>query len=457
VSLPNYFLADMPADTALRPALITEACETLRRNRARYLLGRSTESIVQTVTELARQWLAPHSPWRNHALEEGPPVIGFSRETLAHGLDGYFRSLTTRSLNALVVQDLGHPQRLDRLIANDAESMVGMTALARGPELLVHFTSGILPTPVFTSIIHGLLVRAAQFVKCPPGASLLPRLFAHCLRDVEPKLAACLEVAEWEGGDHPAEPALLAETDCVVVSGDERAVEAIRRSVSPRVRLLARGERVSAGYIAREVLGPSEERAVVEAAGMDVTTWDQLGNLSPHVLFVETGGMLPPEGFAARLAEELARVETRLPRGRICPATANAINQRREVYRIRAAADGQTRCWFSADPTAWTVVYEADPGFQESCLHRFIYVKAVDTAEECLRRAEMVRGRWSTLGLAAMGPRLGELAQRFADWGVTRICPLGRMQYPPLTWRQDGRPTLGDLVGWSHHEWPPEA
>jgi hypothetical protein len=33
---------------------------------------------------------------------------------------------------------------------------------------------------------------------------------------------------------------------------------------------------------------------------------------------------------------------------------------------------------------------------------------------------------------------------------------LGRMQRPPLTWRQDGRPTLGDLVTWTGHELPPD-
>ena len=35
-----------------------------------------------------------------------------------------------------------------------------------------------------------------------------------------------------------------------------------------------------------------------------------------------------------------------------------------------------------------------------------------------------------------------------AAWGVTRVCPLGQMQNPPLTWRHDGRPALGDFVTW---------
>jgi hypothetical protein len=456
VSLPNYFLADLPPGTPLPPELVVEACQTLRRNRARYLQPRPTESLVQTVAEVARQWLAPHSPWRAHALDHGPDTTGFSRQMLEQGLTTYFRLLTARNLNALILQEFGHPHRLDRLISNDAETMSGTAANARGPELLVHIMAGSLPTPVFTAMIHGFLVGSAQVVKCASGASHLPRLFAHSIREVEPKLASCLELVEWKGGTHPAEPSLFAEADCVVASGSDETLEALRRVVPGRARFLGYGHRVSAAYITREMLGPDEEQRAVEAAAADVAAWDQLGCLSPHVIYVETGGLQPPEGFARLLAQELARLEQSLPRGRVDADTAALIFQRREAYQVRAAAEIGTLCWFSPESTAWTVVFEQDARFQLSCLHRFVYVKPVDTLEECLRQAEPIRGKWSTVGLAANATRRPELAQQFADWGITRICPLGRMQRPPLSWRHDGRPVLGDLVTWTSHEFPPE-
>ena len=40
------------------------------------------------------------------------------------------------------------------------------------------------------------------------------------------------------------------------------------------------------------------------------------------------------------------------------------------------------------------------------------------------------------------------MTRQLARWGVTRVCPLGQMQNPPLTWRHDGRPSLEDLVTW---------
>ncbi|MCC6232471.1 MAG: hypothetical protein IT580_07490 [Verrucomicrobiales bacterium] len=457
VVLPNYFLADLPAEAVIRGELVAEACLTLKRNRERFLQTRSTESILQILLETARAWQGPQSVWRAMALEEGPARTGFSREMIALGLDAYFKLWTARQLNALLQQEFAHPQRVDRLVANDSESLGGLTSRVRGPELLVHVTAGRLPTPVFTALLHGLLVKSAQFVKCASGGSFFARLFAHSLREIEPKIASCLEIAEWKGGTRDLEEALYAGADCVVASGSDATMDAVRATVPSRVRFLAHGHRVSAAYIAREMLGSDEEPNVTAAAAMDVAMWDQLGCLSPHVIFVEQGGMLAPEGFAARLADELERVEARWPRGTPAPEVSDAVFRRREFYRVRAAADPGTQCWFSRDSTAWSVVYEGDPQFQLSCLNRFVIVKPVETVEECLRQAEAQRTRWSTVGLAASGLRIPELAQRFAEWGITRICPLGRMQHPPLTWRHDGRPVLGDLVTWAQQELPWES
>jgi hypothetical protein len=108
--------------------------------------------------------------------------------------------------------------------------------------------------------------------------------------------------------------------------------------------------------------------------------------------------------------------------------------------------------WKSEGSTAWTVIYEADPRFQLSCLNRFVYVKSAADLTDALRHAESVRGKVSTVGLAASGEQAAALATQLARWGVTRICPLGSMQNPPLTWRHDGRPALGDLVTWTDWE-----
>jgi hypothetical protein len=227
---------------------------------------------------------------------------------------------------------------------------------------------------------------------------------------------------------------------------------AVKRRIPPGVRFIGYGHRVSFGYVTREMLSRVQFRKVVAAATTDVAAWDQSGCLSPHVFYVEHGGSADPEQFAEALASELARCETTHPRGAITANDATMIASRRALYHVRAAASDETRIWQSKDSTAWTVVYEADQEFQISCLNRFVYVTAVPDPAQALAAAEKVRGKVSTVGLAAPDSRARQLAITFARWGISRICPLGKMQSPPLTWRHDGRPALSELAAWSDWE-----
>jgi len=452
MNLPNYFLADLPPGAELSAAMIGEACQTLKRNRERYLAQRPTGSLIQLMSKVARSWLEPDDPFRQLAIEQGPAATGFSRATLARGLDAFFNSLTPEHFHALLEQDLGHARRLDEMAAGGAEQATRRAALATAPELLVHIAPGNLPNPALSAIVLGVLARSAQFVKCASGASLLPRLFAHSLYQAEPKLGACLELAEWPGGRRELEQALFDEADCITATGTDETLAAIRGRVPARARFLAYGHRVSFAYVAAAGLTGLHARQIAAQAAADVAAWDQQGCLSPHVVYVEHGGAVPPEGFADLLAEELERREQTEPRGDLPVKTAAAIASRRAFYEVRAAHSPDTRLWCSPGSTAWTVVYEADPRFQLSCLNRFVYVKAVKDLSEAVQNADSVRGHVSTVGLAAPPDKAQALATALARWGVSRICSLGRMQQPPLAWRHDGQPAMAGLVTWTDWE-----
>jgi len=449
MNLPNYFLADLPRAATLSPAMIHEACQTLKRNREHYLANRSTDNLVRTLSDLARSWLEPDYSFRKLALEQGPATTGFSRATLTNGLDSFFKQLTYENFQALLEQDLGLPQRLDEMASADKSNRA---AMVRAPVMLVHITAGNLPNPTLLSTVLGVLVRAAQFVKCASGTSLLPRLFAHSLYEAEPKLGACLEIAEWRGGNAELEEALFEEADLITATGSDETLAAIRRRVPNKTRLLTYGHRVSFAFVSSRKLSGLDVGKTIERTAADVVAWNQQGCLSPHVIYVENGGAISAEHFAERLAKELERLEEREPRGELPVEAAAAIASRRSFYEVRAAHSPETLLWRSENSTGWTVVYESDPRFQLSCLNRFIYVKPAKNLTEALQSADAVRGNVSTVGLAARINETQGLAIELARWGVSRICPLGQMQNPPLTWRHDGRPSLGELVAWSDWE-----
>jgi hypothetical protein len=452
MNLPDYFLADLPPEATLSPAMLAEACQTLKRNRARYLAGRSTEQLMSVLSDVAAGWLKPENTFRKLALELGPAETPFSRETLQHGLDDFFRQITRDNLHALLVQELGDVRRLDTLTATEMDRKSLRAAMAVGPEFLVHIAAGDIPNSTWMSMVLGLLARSAQLVKCASGSSLLPRLFAHSLYEADSKLSACLEIAGWRGGDIDLEDVLFAEADCVTATGSDETLAAIRSRLPIKTRFVGYGHRVSFGFVAREVLSPLRAPQIATRATDDVVAWNQLGCLSPHVIYVQTGGEVSPERFAELLADELERREQTEPRGGLPVPHTAAIASRRGIYEVRAAHSPETRMWHSKESTAWTVVFEADPRFQVSCLNRFIYVKPVKDLAELLQHAEVVRGKISTVGTAAGEHQTEELGLQLARWGVTRVCPLGRMQNPPLTWRHDGRPALGDLVTWADLE-----
>jgi hypothetical protein len=452
MNLPNYFLADLPPEATLSPSLISEACVTLKRNRETYLRHRTTEQIVRTLVEVAAGWLEPENPFLKLALAHGPTQLGFSRPTLERGLDAFWRQFTIENFHALLEQEFGEMRRLDDLVASDLERAGDRAAIATGPELLVHIAAGNIPNSTLMSMVLGLLTRSAQFVKCAQGTALLPRLFAHSIHDYDSKLATCLEVAEWRGGHASLEEALFAQADWVTATGRDETLKVIREKLPAGVRFLGYGHRVSFGYVASEVLTLLHAKKIVGRAADDVVAWDQLGCLSPHVFYVQSGGAMSPIQFAEQLAAELSRREASEPRGRISAESAATIASRRAIYEVRAAHALETYLWHSKDSTAWTVVCESDSRFPVSCLNRFIYVKPVSNLTAVLQSADALRGHISTVGIAVPEHQAGEVAIQLARWGATRICPIGQMQNPPLTWRHDGRPTLGDLITWTDFE-----
>ncbi len=458
MNLPNYFLADLPPEAELSPKMIAEACLALKQNREKFLRPRTTDSIVKLLCEVATEWQQPDNKFRKLALELGPTETGFSKPILERGLDGFFKQFTPDNFQALLAQELGDgvaagndEYRMMNDESPDHSSSV-IRHFWRGPDFLVHIAAGNIPNPTLMSLTLGLLTRSAQFVKCASGASFLPRLFAHSIYELDRKLGSCLEIAEWRGGNLALENALFAEADCLTATGNDETLAAIRTRLPAKVRFLGYGQRVSFGLVTREVLREDTIAEIVSRAADDVIAWDQNGCLSPHVIYVEERGAVESDQFAERLAVELAKREAAEPRGKIITETAAAIASRRSICEALAAHRADVKIWSSQSSTAWTVVFEHDVRFQFSPANRFIYVKPVPDVATVLQGVDAVHGKVSTVGIAAPPEKMKDLAWQFARWGATRICPLGQMQNPPLTWRHDGRPPLGDLITWVDFE-----
>src|SRR5207244_3533036 len=150
------------------------------------------------------------------------------------------------------------------------------------------------------------------------------------------------------GGNADLESALFGHADCITATGTDETILSIRQRVPLKTRLLAYGQRLSFAYVSAAVLSGLNARKTAARASADVVAWNQLGCLSPHVIYVQQGGGISPEQFAELLADELAAREQTEPRGELPAQTAAVISSRRAIYEMRAAASpDSTRLWCS--------------------------------------------------------------------------------------------------------------
>lgn len=320
--------------------------------------------------------------------------------------------------------ELGHPEILDGFRPYGGHFS---RAVAISP--ILHIVSGNTPHAALQSLLRGLLIGVRNLVKIPTEG--LPEV-----DDFLARLPGALR--ELVAVESRLPDDWLREAGAVVVFGSDETVAHFRKRVRPGVVFEAHPHRVS--LCALFATAPQD---VVVAVAKDVSQFAQKGCLSPHDIYVAGDA----RDFAARLAGEMARYEERDPRGPVTTREAAEIADVRANYRFRAASDARVAIWESAGSSAWTVIFEEDAWFAASCLNRVVFVKPLP---DDLRASLGPALRW----LAAVGiwPATPEGAEKVTALRPSRICPVGRMQAPPLTWHQEGKQTLAAFVRWVDFE-----
>jgi hypothetical protein len=328
----------------------------------------------------------------------------------------------------LVGLELGHPEILDGF-----QPYGGRFARAVAPDCIVHIVSGNTPHAALQSLLRGLLLGSHNLVKLPTAG--LPEVEAF-VNALPADLARRVELAtslpeQW-----------LSMAEAVVVFGSDETIAHFRARVPAETRFQAHGHRVSLGIVFEDALMES-----APAAAEDVSLYDQQGCLSPHDIYVAESTGLTARAYAERLAQAMEAFNLTTPRSPLSLAGTAEIMDLRASYSFRAASDERVAIWCSPESTDWTVIYEEDPWFATSPLNRVVFVKPLPM--DLGAGLAPVR-QW--LGAIGIWPATRENADRVATLGASRICRLGRMQFPALTWHAEGLPNLGGLVSWIDFE-----
>jgi hypothetical protein len=425
---------------ALTPELLGRALDAALSARARSLARRTVADVIAVIARLGAHWRDPESPWRQQALDALPAVTGLSPAMIAHTLPHLFEPYTAGELDAFVRAETGDPLALDGIVSTP---WGGRHAI--GPKLVAYVGAGNVPGLALPVLITALLAKAAVVVKPGAGEPVLAALIARSLASLDPALGACVAVAYWPGGTRALDDTVLSRADVVIVEGDDDAIAAVRASA--RGRVLGFGRRLSLAVVSREATARPLE--VAAAIARDVSLYDQRGCLSPQVVYVETGGTVAPAGLAAHLGDALVALARGLPCGSLTLEERAALRALRQDAEWRGIGGGDVRVFGDASALGPTVVYDADPRFEPTCLNRSVRVKPLDRLEDLLLHLGSWAGSIEAIGAAGPPERLGGLALEWARGSsLSRVCPIGRMQHPPAAWRHGGLPRLGALLRW---------
>lgn len=339
----------------------------------------------------------------------------------------FLGEVTPDALVALVRQELGHGEVLDRFVPLGPGKS---RAVPLSP--ILHVVSGNTPHAALQSLLRGLLIGTRNLCKIPTGG--LPEVAAFHARLPAP-LQNLLDISESLDADWMKAAAV------VIGFGGDDSLRTVRSELPAGTPFLAHGHRISLGIIFEDSRFES-----VDGAARDASLFDQQGCLSPQFLFVTKDLAM---GYAERLAGAMAAFQAQSPRSRLSLSEHAAIREVRAETLFRQANGDQTRLWESPGGTDWTVIYDATEAPPSTILNRVITVKPLPPD---LESALLPIQPWlSTIGI---WPASTLFAERVSTSGCTRICPVGRMQSPPLTWHQDGMASLVPLVRWIDFESP---
>jgi hypothetical protein len=351
-------------------------------------------------------------------------------DLLAHA---YPRLFPREELLRLVGDQLGHIDALDCWIARDRVRL-----RARAPRLIHHVCAGNLAISAITSIAHGLLLGARNTVKLPGPRedNTTRREITAFVRRLPQPLRELVSITS------SRDDSAMERADVIIAFGSDSTMAALRAQVRGDQRFIAHGHAVSLLWLADPAKLTARD---ARACAIDVLTYDQLGCLSPQAIYLPPGADL--EKLGAKLAHALETEWQRQPRK---PARPLGVRARIAEARDVAHALGH-RTWLQPSRhLGWSLINDPDPAFAPSPLHGVIYLR-VSPVDELGANLATVRGRISTVGVAGTSPS-ARWRDAFLELGVSRFCPAGRMQFPPLSWHHDGRAVLGELVTWIDDE-----
>lgn len=422
----------------LTPQQVHQVTATVREQAALHVRSMSLSDIISRIDRAVLRLLDENDPARQTLQAWLPRVCGLDADMVRLNLNRYLKTFRAPSLHRFVAEDLPNPKVLDEF-----QPMVkGGWAMAMGPEQLLHLWSGNVPALPMWSLVCGLLAKAGNVGKLASAEPVFATVWTQVLVQTEPLWRDALALLWWEGGDTVLEAAALQQADAAIAYGSDDTLEALRLRMPSGVRWLPHGHKMGFAVVTRAALSARHGPELAHVSAQDVARHDQSGCYSPHVFYVQRGGVVSPQEWAERLAHALQQQHARHPRRAPDAGEAGSLGQWRQSIEWSAHQVLYPGVGGDVAFTDQPLALSPGPGM------RSVQVVAFDTLEEVLAWVSPARRWLQTVGLACTPEDWPLWARQLGQAGVTRICALGAMTAPEAGWHHDGGHSLRDLLRW---------
>jgi len=312
------------------------------------------------------------------------------------------------------------------------------------PHLAALLLAGNTPLLSWSPLAACLLAGTAVFVKMSRDETLWTHLFADALAEVDPEVASLLHLDVWPGEDQRTVK-LLHTVDVVIAYGGDTTIAALRSATPAGTPFFGYGHALGIGLVIPEqcyLSGIPDPFGLADAAGFarDVLIYNQGGCLSPHAIFVEGSPQDTAEVAGVLSVEMAVQAEALAVPAVTDPGVARAVREARDL----ALFDGRT---VAGDPALrWTVIAHHQPTVLEPPVgHGVVHVIPIaDVARDLPTLLGPAQTRVTCVGVVGELPE--ETRAMLRSEGVSRLCPAGEMQTPPLDWPNGKRDLVRELL-----------
>jgi len=401
--------------------------------------------IIETLDSVGALW-KENSQYYKKAIKILSDEISFSLPAVEETLKLIPELLSRKKLLNRIESEFGDAVILDSFVKRHGFEG-GVRAFPSG--VIFHVTAGNVFLGAIDSLLMGFLTKNISILKLSSKNQSFPMLFARSIleADEEAVISDKFSILYFPGGSEEIEKVLKNSVSVIIAWGGDEMIKSYRKDLSPVVRLLEYGPKISFQVVCRDALKDcGMERAALCVAD-EISMWDQAACASPQNLFMEEG--IDRKKFMTLISKAL---EThRIPRGKL--SDDEKVEILKEEFRGKLSMFTEGGEFVKGKDCL--LHFDTEYGLRPSPLNRTLIIKEFKGIDDLSNMIKPYKNYLQSCSYLVSEDKKEGFLNALSLAGVKRFSPLGKVMSGMEGAPHDGRYGLTELVSFVPDEYAP--